>query len=39
MPILSLKAGGLWDTLSLNTRALLETTFFADLRKVGMPEE
>ena len=37
--ILSLKAGGLWDSLSLNTRALLETTFLAGLRKVGMPEE
>ena len=37
--ILSLKAGGLWDSLSLNTRALLETTFLAGQRKVGMPEK
>jgi tetratricopeptide (TPR) repeat protein len=37
--ILSLKAGGLWGSLSPNTRALAETTFFAGLRRAGMPEE
>ena len=37
--ILSLKAGGLWKSVSPKTRALVETTFFVGLRKAGMPEE
>jgi len=37
--ILSLKAGGLWESFSPNSRALTETTFLAGLRKAGMPEE
>jgi adenylate cyclase len=37
--IAKLKAGGLWESLSPKTRALFEATYFAGLRKAGMPEE
>jgi TolB-like protein/Tfp pilus assembly protein PilF len=34
-----MKAGGWWRSLSPQTSALWETTYFAGLRKAGMPEE
>jgi adenylate cyclase len=37
--IAKMKAGGLWRSLSPKTRALVEGTYFAGLRKAGMPEE
>jgi TolB-like protein/Tfp pilus assembly protein PilF len=37
--IAMMKAGGLWASLSPKTRTLLEATYFAGLRKAGMPEE
>jgi adenylate cyclase len=37
--IAKMNAGGLWRSLSPKTRALFEATFFAGLRKAGMPEE
>jgi tetratricopeptide (TPR) repeat protein len=37
--IAKMKAGGLWGSLSPKTRALYEATYFAGLRKAGMPEE
>jgi len=37
--IAKMKAGGLWRSLSPKTRALYEATYFAGLRKAGMPEE
>jgi TolB-like protein/class 3 adenylate cyclase/Tfp pilus assembly protein PilF len=37
--IAKMKTGGLWDSLSPKTRALYEATYFAGLRKAGMPEE
>ena len=33
------KAGGWWGSLSTKTRALHEATYFAGLRKAGLPEE
>jgi hypothetical protein len=30
---------GVWRSLSPKTRALYEATYFAGLRKAGMPEE
>ena len=37
--IAKMKAGGSWGSLSPKTRALFEATYFAGLRKAGMPEE
>ena len=37
--IAKMKAGGWWRSLSPTTRALYEATYFAGLRKAGMPEE
>ena len=37
--IAKIKTGGLWRSLSPRTRALEEATYFAGLRKAGMPEE
>ena len=37
--IAKMKAGGSWGSLSPKTRALVEATYFAGLRKAGMPEE
>jgi adenylate cyclase len=37
--IAEMKAGGWWGSLSPKTRALHEATFFAGLRKAGVPEE
>jgi len=37
--IAKMKAGGFWRSLSAKTRALYEATYFAGLRKAGMPEE
>jgi hypothetical protein len=34
-----MKAGGWWRSLSPQISALWETTYFAGLRKAGMPEE
>jgi len=35
----TMKAGGWWRSLSPKTRTLWEATYFAGLRKAGMPEE
>ena len=37
--IAKMKTGGLWRSLSPKTQALYEATYFAGLRKAGMPEE
>ena len=37
--IAKMKAGGLWGSLSPKTRTLAEATYYAGLRKAGMPEE
>jgi adenylate cyclase len=37
--IAKMKATGVWRSLSPNTRALYEATYFAGLRKAGVPEE
>jgi hypothetical protein len=37
--IAKMKAGGWWRSLSPRTRALFEATYFAGLRKAGVPEE
>jgi len=37
--IAKMKAGGFWRSLSAKTRALYEATYFAGLRKAGVPEE
>jgi tetratricopeptide (TPR) repeat protein len=37
--IAKMKAGGLWGSLPLKTRSLWEATFYAGLRKAGVPEE
>jgi tetratricopeptide (TPR) repeat protein len=37
--IAKMKTGGLWGSLSPKTRTLSEATFYAGLRKAGMPEE
>ena len=37
--IAKMKAGGSWGSLSPKVRDLFEATYFAGLRKAGMPEE
>ena len=37
--IAKMKGGGLWRSLSPKVRALTEATYFAGLRKAGIPEE
>jgi adenylate cyclase len=37
--IAKIRAGEWWRTLSINIRPLYEATYFAGLRKAGMPEE
>ena len=37
--VAKMKAGGLWGSLSPKTRTLVEATYYAGLRKAGMPEE
>ena len=37
--IAKMKVGGWWGSLSPKTRALFEATYFAGLRKTGVPEE
>jgi TolB-like protein/Flp pilus assembly protein TadD len=39
LSIASMKGGGWWRSQSPRTRALFEATYFAGLRKAGMPEE
>jgi hypothetical protein len=37
--IAKMKAGGFWESLPLKTRSFWDATFYAGLRKAGVPED